>query len=187
MDGMELLQQVERTKSEFGSKCPRKYAGALAVTLFRGTLKALGIPVSPRDVFIKGVPVEIDLLVPRAGSRPDNCILYQPQDVLVAFEIKNTGVFGQGAVNAIRKNFQIIRREAPHIQCYYVTLTEKKTYKWAVNSEKLGFPAYTLTLYSESKGKTSYEPTDDWQKLLCDLSVVCCKTIKNWGTRIDVG
>ena len=45
-------------------------------------------------------------------------------------------------------------------------LAERRGYKWAVNTESLGFPAYTLFWHD---GRGTYTPTGDWQRLLGDL------------------
>jgi hypothetical protein len=58
----------------------------LTVELIRDELKRAGLRISARDVFIKNVPVEIDLLIPKAEAKPEHGILYNPEDVLVVFE-----------------------------------------------------------------------------------------------------
>ena len=94
MNEHEILELVNAAKKNFGAKCS-KYSGAVSVELIRHALKSHGIETSSRDVFIKNVPVEIDFLVSKPGVLPGHGLLYQPEDVLAAFEIKNVGSFGQ--------------------------------------------------------------------------------------------
>jgi len=169
MDGITLLDQINRAKEDLGIKCS-KYAGAITVQFVRRAFREHGISASPRDVFIKGVPIEIDLLIPRAGTSPENGILYRPEDVLIALEIKNSGAFGEGAIRRIRKNFMTIQQHNKQIRCFYVTLAERKGYKWAVTEDNLGFPAYTLFWHSGSSKNRRYEPSGDLQRLINDIS-----------------
>jgi len=171
MDDITLLDQINRAKEDFGIKCP-KYTGAITVEFIRLALREHGISASPRDVFIKGVPIEIDLLIPRAGTSPENGILYRPEDVLIALEIKNSGAFGEAAVRTIKKNFMRIQQHGEQIDCFYVTLAERKGYKWAITEDNFGFPAYTLFWHSGGGKNRRYEPSGDWQRLICDISSV---------------
>lgn len=104
MNDATLLDQINRAKEDFGTKCS-KYAGAITVEFIRRALREHGISASPRDVFIKGVPIEIDLLIPKASTSPENGILYRPEDVLIALEIKNSGAFGEATIRRIKNNF----------------------------------------------------------------------------------
>jgi len=171
MDDITLRDQINRAKAGFGVKCS-KYAGAITVEFIRLALREHGISASPRDVFIKGVPIEIDLLVPRAGTSPENGILYRPEDVFIALEIKNSGAFGEETSRRIKKNFMTIQQHGEQIDCFYVTLAEREGYKWAITEGNLGFPAYTLFWYSGSGKNRRYEPSGDWQRLICDISSV---------------
>jgi hypothetical protein len=171
MDDITLLDQINRAKEDFGIKCS-KYAGAITVEFVSRALRGHGISASPRDVFIKGVPIEIDLLIPRAGTSPENGILYRPKDVLIALEIKNSGAFGEETIRRIRKNFMTIQQHNEQIRCFYVTLAERKGYKWAVTEDNLGFPAYTLFWHSGSSKNRKYEPSGDLQGLINDISSV---------------
>ncbi len=47
-----------------------KFEGHLAVETLKQALADEGIASSARDVFVKGVPVELDLLIPRIGASP---------------------------------------------------------------------------------------------------------------------
>ena len=168
MDDYSLLKYIEEAKKNFGATC-LKYSGAITVEFIRLCLLEHGLNISPRDVFIKGVPIEIDLLVLREGTIPEHGILYCPEDVLVALEIKNHGAFGVKTVNRIRNNFITIQKYNKKILCFYVTLLERKNYKWAINEETFGFSAYTLFWHYGSGKNYKVESTGDWERLINKL------------------
>lgn len=161
-----MLECIDSAKREFGRKCG-KYAGAVTVEVIRGAIRDTGYHVSPRDSFIRGVPIEIDLLVVRPGVEPHFGCLYEPSDVLVAFEIKNSGSYGKSGVETIRANFEEIRKANASIRCCYVTLTERETYKWRVSNDNLGYPyrAFTMLWHKDSKN-IDIRDTGDWQNLI---------------------
>lgn len=172
MDDRTLLKNIDSAKKNFGATCS-KYSGAITVEFVRLGLLEHRISVSPRDVYIKGVPIEIDLLVPKAVVIPEHHLLYHPEDVLVVFEIKNHGTFGEKTVEGIRRNFETIQKYNKKIHCWYVTLLERKGYKWAITKNTLSFSSYTLFWYSGSGRNHKVEPTGDWARLITDLYSVC--------------
>ena len=165
----EILEQANAAKREFGTKCS-KYVGAVTVELLRRALQEHGINTSPSDVFIKGVAVEIDLLIPKAEVEPQDGLLYQPEDVLFALEVKNRGAFGDKALSGIRRNFQEIRRSNQEIRCLYVTLSERTGYKWAATEDKIDGLVYTLFWNSGPEKNLRYESSDDWQRLINEIT-----------------
>jgi hypothetical protein len=173
LEDQKILDDIIVAKQDFGMKCP-KYAGAITVEIFRSALQKIGFIVSERDVFIRGVPFEIDLLIPSFTAKPKNRILYEPFEVMVAFEIKNTGMFGELGVKAIRRSFAQIKSVNEKIECIYLTLTERPSYKWAVTTEKLGLvgEAFTLFGHSSSEKKMVYTSSGDWQKFINKLSLL---------------
>jgi len=174
LEELTLLRRVERARKELGPKS-RKFTGAITVALLREALQDHGIPVSQRDVFIQRVAREIDLLIPKPGAAPSHGILYAPEDVLIALEIKNLGSFGPGTLQAIRDTFSRIQSVDKRIRCFYVSLTERKGYKGAITEENLGHPAYTLSWHYGSGKNMRYESTGDWQRLLKDMKRLCGK------------
>jgi hypothetical protein len=116
----ELLAHVQEARHAFDTKC-MKLAGSITVEVIRLALSGFGITVSARDVFIRGVAVEVDLLVPGPMATPRHGLIYEPSDVVAAFEVKNSGAF-PGAVASIRRSFELIRSADPHIYCAYITL-----------------------------------------------------------------
>lgn len=169
MDDQEILNRVIASKHEFGVKCP-KYAGAITVEILKLAIQENGFPISERDVFIRGVPVEVDLLMPVPGAILKHKVLYEPSQVRAVFEIKNTGSFGEASVHAIRDNFTKIRQVNENIECLYVTLSERKSYKWAVTTDRLGFESFTLFWHNGSNDYPVFSSSGDWKRLLDKLT-----------------
>jgi len=156
-------------KKEFGRSI-NKFSGAITVEAIREVLQNEGIPVSPRDVFIKGVPIEIDLLIPSPRKTQESKLLYAPEEVLAVLEIKNAGSFGEKTINTTRDNFNRIKQIAAKALCCYVALAERRNFKDAVKDENIRpFKAYTLFEHDNSG---NYKPTGEWKKLLEDLREV---------------
>jgi hypothetical protein len=98
-------------------------------------------------------------------------MLYEAEDVLAAFEIKNHGTFGKGSSSCdeIRLRFQKIQAACPKIWCVYITLSERETFKNKITTENLGFDAYTL--FWDPKGKEpQYRPTGHWMQFINELN-----------------
>jgi hypothetical protein len=161
MDGERLITMAREAKIAFGVKCS-KFAGAVTVEILKAALLAEGIPTSPRDVFVRGIPVEIDLVVPRHGQQPVLGLLYEPQQVAVVLEVKNSGSFGSDAVEKIRNDFSRCREVG--IACAYVTFEERRRHPWAASAERLGAPCFTLAWHRTSGGPI--EATQEWADLL---------------------
>jgi hypothetical protein len=168
MNDRAILDAISKAKLQFGATC-NKYSGALTVELIRRALHDEGVDTSPRDVFISGVPIEIDLLIPRQSAPSRDGLLYNAVDVLAILEIKNAGSFGDKTIEAVQTNFQRITNVGPHIRCCYLTLAERKGFKWAVTSRNSGGEAYTLFWYSGSDTNGKYETTGDWDRFLTDM------------------
>jgi hypothetical protein len=172
MDENDLLRRVTAAKAEFCMKCS-KYAGAVTAEVLREVLRWHGIATSARDVFVEQIPVEIDLVVPKLNAVPRDGMLYRAEDALAALEVKKAGAFGEATIRKTRATFELIRGRNPRIQCAYVTLTERRGYKWAVTEANLGFPVYTFFWYRGSSEKNRrYEASGDFGKLLKCLQTV---------------
>lgn len=157
-----ILDIVNEKKNEFG-KC-KKFIGALTVELFRKYLKQKGIMTSTQNVYIEGIPIEIDLLIPKKNTKPVHNLLYKPDDVLVIFEFKSSGSFSEKTINDIRNNFDKIKKMNNGIKCVYVTLKEREGYQHAITEENLCNPAFTLFHYKETKIKV-FKKNEDCDKL----------------------
>jgi hypothetical protein len=169
MDEHELLALITTTKVDFGAKC-KKFAGALAVELLKEALQRNEIVTSARDVYIETVPVEIDLLIPKRSAVARHGILYRPEDVSVAFEVKNSGSFGEDTIKQTGRAFGLIRTANPSIRCVYITLHERRGYKHMVTEENLKHPVFTLFWYKGSSEKNrTFEASGDFAKLIESL------------------
>jgi len=84
-----------------------KFEGHVAVEILKDALAEERIETSVRDVFVRGLHIEWDLLVPRAGAAPAfNGLLYDPAQVKCAVEVKLSGICGGvQTLDRIRKNF----------------------------------------------------------------------------------
>lgn len=160
----EVVRRARQAKESFGTKCP-KFAGAATVEILRDALTAASIPTSPRDVFVRGIPVEIDLIIPRTQQPPSLRLLYEPEQVAVAVEVKNSGSFGEGALRKVASDFK--RLAEAGIRYVYVTFKERRDYRWAASTERLRFPCFTLALHRATGGP--YEMTGEWDALVAHL------------------
>lgn len=80
MTGEAIVMEAWTASEDFGKR--NKLAGAVTLEIIKSVLAVEGIPTSARDVFVKGVPVEIDLIVPRRGANPSlGGILYEASQV----------------------------------------------------------------------------------------------------------
>jgi len=161
-EDLKIKKEVKNREMDFGEKRPRFYTGSLMVEVIRNHLISKGYNVSNRDVFIKGVDCQIDLLVLKPKSRIVNPVLFNPEDVLVAFEIKKSGVFSVDSIDVIKRNFDKISKINPKIKCVYLTLYEGRKYKHRINKEKLGYDVFEIFLVVE---KHESKPTGDWNRL----------------------
>ena len=173
-----ILQALRKAKSRFAAKSRleakkhTKFTGAVTIEIIREHLKAHGFSVSPRDVFIKGIPLEIDLLIVKPKTVPEHGILYHPDDVLAALEIKARGCYGEKARDRVGESFQRLSR-AGHIWCAYLTVVEQEHYKWSVTTESIGFPAYTMFCHKGDPDDLRAEnATADWKKFLRKLTAM---------------
>jgi hypothetical protein len=112
-----------------------------------------------------GGPIELDLLIPRAGAIGKLDLLYEPADVGAVIEVKANGIIGKPALDRIRDAFGAVQRANSHIRCAYVALTERRGYRWAATDEILNAPAFNLFYYRGSR-ITAAEPTGDWARLI---------------------
>jgi hypothetical protein len=171
MKDSELLNEINEAREEFEKACGRgcaKYSGALTVELVRRALENHGIRTSARDVYIRGVPIEIDLLIPRRGAVPKNGILYEREDVMVVFEVKNLGVMEDAALVKIADFLQTVRKANPEIKCIYLTISEWVKWKEGVKDGD-GFRSFALFWHHGSRANRRYDPTGSWEQLLSYL------------------
>ena len=163
-----ILREVEQQKQAFGTTC-RKLCGALTSEILRSHIVSHGFTVSPRDVFIRGLGAELDLMVVRPGATPTLGVVYEPSDVLAVLEVKNHGAFGPQTAENTRHVFDRVTKVAAHVFCCYLSLLERKGYPHAVTDHALGYPAFTMFLHSGSGRREIRTSTGDWNRFLAEL------------------
>ena len=162
MTGEELATAAWDACEAFG-KCG-KFAGAATVEIVKQALADEGLLTSVRDVFIKGLPVEWDLVVPLSSAVPSlNGLMYQPEHVACALEIKLSGLHSQEDAPRIANNFE--RAKALGVPCAYVTLGERESYRHKATKDNLNFPVFTITWHTAN----ALTDTGDWERLLTFL------------------
>jgi hypothetical protein len=164
MTGEDIVTQAWDEVEKFG-KCG-KFGGAATVEIVKQGLRNEGIHTSARDVFIKGVPLEIDLIVPCRGAKPSlGDILYEPSEVAVALEIKKSGCYGEKSLTSIHDNFKLLA--AKGVCCAYVTLEERQTYRYKATTANLAAPCFTLHWHQPES--EPFKATEDWERLVTFL------------------
>ncbi len=162
LTGEEIVTLARDACDAFG-KCG-KFAGAATVEIVKQVLADEELPTSVRDVFIKGLPIEWDLVVPRVLAQPSlNGLLFEPAEVACGLEIKLSGLHGKEDAPRIAYNFE--RAKALGISCAYVTLGERKSYRHKASEENLSFPIFTITWHTAN----TLTDTGDWERLLAFL------------------
>jgi hypothetical protein len=141
----------------------KKLIGAMAVELIREALQDEGIPVSSRDVFVRGTPHEIDLIIPRPNSTPPLYgILYEPEQVAVALEIRSHGSFGKDMLKGLRDCFTGLTELG--VACAYITIKERTNYIYRATEESIGgFRCFTVGWY---RGNNAPEASDEWPRFV---------------------
>jgi hypothetical protein len=163
-----IFSEVEQAKKSFGRRY-KKLSGALTVEVLKSHLEKNGFFVSNRDVFIRGVDSEIDLLVIRRNATPRYNLIFESDDVVAALEVKNYGSFGKDSISQIRTAFDKIKSQNTNIFCCYITLLERESYKYRITSKMLGYPAYTIFFHKGEGKKIQLINTGEWDKFLNDL------------------
>ena len=173
-----ILSKILRIREK--TKC-NKFVGAITIEILRKEFAELGLNVSNRDVFIEGVPYELDLLIAKRDKNPEENLIYDPNDVLAVLEIKFRGSYGKDRkgrtpTEKLKMVFDSIREKNNGTKCFYVTISENKRYKYRITEEDLGhacFELFTSTSNLESAMKRKIlKVTGDWQKLIKTLQTL---------------
>lgn len=152
------------------SKPPRGLTGAIATEIIRQELLREGFKVSSRDVYIVGIPYQVDLLICREGALPRwGNLAYPIEDVLAVLEVKAGGIYGEEGLRAVRNRFKSACLQNPGIFCAYITFREREGYKWAATEKRLGFPVYTLCWYRGQGKRYEEQYEGDWARFISDL------------------
>ncbi len=163
-DGGELVRAAREWKARFAAAAGRnvnKFTGAVTIEILRAALAGEGVATSARDVFVLGVPPEVDLILPFHWVEAPLGLVYKPDQVALALEVKNGGAY-PGSFQKVRRDFDLLR--AAGVRCAYLTLEEGRRYKLAVTEERVGAPCFTLAWHSRFGGP--FEPSGDWARFL---------------------
>jgi hypothetical protein len=167
----ELFSLLKQGRQSLGAQS-KKFTGALVIEILRRALEEDGIEASRPNVYLKGLPFEVDLIIPRRGANVEFEILYSPEDVLAVLEIKTSGLFSKEDSSRIGSVFRAVKSINPSIFCAYVTISERQSYKYKATEEKLGFPVYTLAWHHGQDDARKYESTGDFSRLVGELASV---------------
>jgi hypothetical protein len=132
--------------------------------------------VSQRDCFIDGIPIQFDLFITKPDVEPRWGLLYAPDDVLVALEVKQVGAF-PGTIEKVSRDFGKLSGKCKDIICVYVAIEELERYKLAVTSQDISpHEAFTLATYQGGPQNKSEPVEGAWEALLDLLRRKCCQT-----------
>ena len=146
----------------------RKYAksvGVVTTPVIRQHLMAHGFSVSERDVFIRGLPLEIDLLVTTPNAKPAHGVIYDPSDVLVALEIERSGASSTTAAHMKDACLSICGLVGAVVPCAYVTLQERTGHKHHPK-ECDEFQVFCLFWHTGERDRSKPNISEDWGRLL---------------------
>lgn len=162
MTGKEVVLKAWDVCENFGT-CG-KFAGAAGVEIVKKALAKEGVRTSVRDVYVSRVPIEWDLIVPRRFARALlNGLVYEPDQVACALEIKLSGLHSEVDAPRIASHFR--QAKAIGVPCAYITLSERKSYRHKATRKNIGFPVFTLAWHTSN----TLTDTGDWKKLLTFL------------------
>jgi len=162
---------INRKKSlELFNTEARKFTGHLFAEIVKKGLEREGFRVSNRDVFIQNVKYEIDLLILKKEAKEYMDLIYSPDDVLFALELKANGSYGEGTINGVKRAFDDIKQLKKNVKCVYLTYTERMNYKHRVTKKKIGYDYEIFELFPREKGDLIEELTKvvngNWQKFI---------------------
>ena len=154
----------------------RKFVGALTIELLKKEFAEFGLNVSNRDVFVEGVPNELDLLIAKKDAHAEANLVYNSDDVLAVLEVKFRGSYGKKNIDRIKAVFDSAIAANKNIECFYLTVSENSRYKHRATRAKLGYDCFELltrdTNLESALKKDRIKETGEWQKLLERLKIL---------------
>jgi hypothetical protein len=165
-----ILKEINESLARFGegqASLRTRLTCALAVEVVRKHLLQEGFPVSERDVFIRGLTPEIDLLLPSKSAKAEHNLVYEPKDVRAVLEIKYSGVYNQQVIPRLQECFDTIKSKCPDAYFACVVIHEREGFRYAAKTEDLGYPVYTLHWWSGDRKNA--RDTGEWETLIKDL------------------
>lgn len=110
------------------------------------------------------------LLIIKNDAEPFENVLYKPEDVIFAFELKKNGAY-PNATESTKQAFDNLSRLNKDIKCVYLAFNERATYKHRVYEETLGHKV--IELFSIPKGDFQYQMDSEsqgkWKELISYL------------------
>jgi hypothetical protein len=169
-----LLNKIMKFRNEMRTTTKKKvtkFVGALTLELLRKELIKEGFNVSNRDVFIKGVPYEVDLIVAKKGAKPQEKLLYSPEQVIAVLEIKFSGIYTKSEIESIKRVFDWIKKVNEEIKCIYLTISENTKFKYYKDEKNLIRNSSFFLLSRETDLEKAIKEnklsiTGDWDKLI---------------------
>lgn len=139
-----------------------KFKGTATVQVLRKHLSLKGYNVSDRDVYIKGVPNELDLLVLRKNV-DKSFIIYNPEDVIFVLEIKYNSTTD---LRQLLRVYNRIIEKNNKINCSYVTILDQHSWTKVFTKEAIGFDYFVLYTYRSTTRMLPEMDMGGWEKLL---------------------
>ena len=139
-----------------------KFKGTATVQVLREHLSLKGYNVSDRDVYIKGIPNELDLLILRKNV-DKSFIIYNPEDVIFVFEIKYNSTTNLKHLLSV---YNCIMKRNNKINCAYVTILDQNSWTKVFTKEAIGFDYFVLYTYRSTTRMLPEMDMGGWEKLL---------------------
>ena len=157
--GKQIVERARRAKQVFGDLYPKKFGGAAAIEILRDALLEEGIATSRRDVYIRGIPFEIDLIIPRKSASPWMELVFEPEQVAVALEVKKTGSYGANGLEKIKND--CVQLKNAQVEFAYISFEDRENYKYRPTEDKVGCRCFNLTWHDNTDG--TLWSTFDWE------------------------
>ncbi len=172
----EILDRILDLRAK--TKCT-KFVGAITTEILRKELIKEGLNISNRDVFIEGLPHELDLLVLKKGAKPIENLFYTSEQVLAVLEIKFRGAYSKSAIEHVKETFDFVKKINKRIKCLYIMFSENTRCRHFKLEKKLGDRSFLLlrrkTSLENAMKKGEIYPTGDWSRLIIFLKRLCKK------------
>lgn len=162
MEILNILKSLKSSEKALGFPS-RQFSGAVCVSLLKELLSEKGIATSEKDVFIKDVPIEFDLLIVKPNSKPLHGLLWNPEDVIAALEVKKSGTISEEGTAKTNSDFGRLRTYHPHIKLFFVTFSEIRSKVATIKRSDESF-----TFFIRRNGK--YSATGDYERFLSVIS-----------------
>lgn len=162
MEILNLLKSLKTAEKTLGFSS-RQFSGAVCVNLLKSVIQEQGISTSEKDVFIQDIPIEVDLLIVKPNSKPLYGLLWKPEDVIAALEVKKAGTISEDGIVKTNSDFGRIRTYHPHIKLLFVTFSEIRSKVSMIKRSDESF-----TFFIRRNGK--YSATGDYERFLSVIS-----------------